>query len=165
MGVWIRIRADLPSHPAPYVDPIRPKVGFFLARGQQLGASSFCCQRPFTALLFRSGANSSLYHLFAFMSSKNHALFGNYRTQNGVEQAFMPAIETENCFLPCAAGPARSQRRSALKRKQVLCLDHVAVVHFANLPQCGQRFQYLLYAGPTGADEPAGDLVHAEHLV
>jgi len=46
-----------------------------LASSQQLGASSFFCQRPFNALLFRSGANFQLYHLFALKSSKNVSVF------------------------------------------------------------------------------------------
>jgi hypothetical protein len=73
---WRRVDDYPPPLPpmSTQFDPRSPKPtqgfwGFLVkANGWELEAS--CCQRPSTALLFRSGANFQLYHLFAFVSSK-----------------------------------------------------------------------------------------------
>src|SRR5882672_10904121 len=48
----------------------------FLANRQQLGASSFCCQRSPTKAHFFPMVNARLYHLFALMSSKKRFSLG-----------------------------------------------------------------------------------------
>src|ERR1041385_241866 len=44
-------------------------------------------------------------------------------------------------------------------------LNYVAVIHAPDLTQSGERFQNLLYARRAGANETAGDFVHAKYLV
>jgi hypothetical protein len=62
--------------------------------------SSFFCQRPSTAQLFRSGANLQLYHLFAFVSRKKDGRNGG---RNG---HLWPVIGISFAHLPRAAEPA-----------------------------------------------------------